>query len=107
MSRGDIIVNHGTNKVIIMFLELKFFQIRVPNRNTDIYADTKHQYENTHTMRERDRDIQSEIHFHIDIHNASTYILYRHTHKCQHSHMKTMIHPVRRMYPNRHTKTES
>ena len=49
MSRGDIIVNHGTNKVIIMFLELKFFQIRVPNRNTDIYADTKHQYENTHT----------------------------------------------------------
>ena len=55
MSRGDIIVNHGTNKVIIMFLELKFFQIRVPNRNTDIYADTKHQYENTHTIRERER----------------------------------------------------
>ena len=25
----------------------------------------------------------------------------------QHLHMKTMIHKVRHMYPNRHTKTES
>ena len=55
----------------------------------------------------KNRHSERKSQIHTDIHNAATYILYRHTHRCQHSHPKTKLHTRRNMHQKNPTKTET
>lgn len=66
--------------MIIMFLEFKFFKRKLPNRNTYIYADTKHLYEKMHTqrVRETERDRLTSMQAYI----IQLYTFYTDAHAC-------------------------